>query len=1337
MKRFCAILLLLWLSCVAMPSAFAAAPAMTYPASGSTLPGDSLGFSWAANGTAATSWQLLVGSSSGASNYYNSGTMSASTTYKYVDSVLPTNGSTVYVRLRYLVGSTWTNLNYTYIAAATKPAITGPTPGSTLTSSNTTFTWKNNGLTAIDQWWVDIGTTVDAYDIYSRMLAPTVVSQVVGMLPTDGRTLYVSLGYRQNGSWQKVRYTYKAFTGSPAPDPAITSPTPGSTLSSSKVTFSWSSFGTPVNYWYLFVGKTVGGSDYGVVSQSDGKTTGSATVSALPADGSTVYVRLYYSFPGYGSQYKDYTYTAGAPPQPSITSPTPGSVLNGADVNFIWTADGMPVTNWQLWVGTAAGASDILNSGDFPAMVTSSGAATLPMDGSTAYVRLRWLLGTTWSYKDYTYTTRIAKPAMTTPTAGSVLAGEAVTFAWTADGVPVTNWQLLVGKAVGASDIFNSGDLTPAIVNTEVTKLPKDGSTVYVRLRYLYRGVWSSLDYTYTAYMGNPGITAPAAGSTLPGATATFAWTADGLPITRWQLLVGTTAGAADILTSGDLVASTISKEATTLPMDGSTAYVRLRWLLNGKWYNKDYTYTAYTAHPAITAPTPDSTLSGMKETFTWVADGVPVTNWQLLVGKSVDASDIFNSGDLAPSTLSKEATTLPMDGSTVYVRLCYLYRGVWSWVDYTYTAATGKPEITSPVPGSTLTGSATEFVWAADGLPVTNWQLLVGKSVGASDILNSGNLPPATRSQVASNLPRDGSTLYVRLRWLFKGTWYGKDYTYIAYTGQPAMTSPADGTALPGKLMAFAWTADGLPVENWQLLVGKSSGSGEFHNSGTLAAGTASATVTALPKDGSTVQVRLRWLFKGTWYSRDYAYSAALGDPTITLPATGSTLRGASVTFRWTADELPVTSWQLLVGRTTRGSDIHHSGDLPATALSRTVSGLPLDGSTVAVTLRYLFGGTWYSKDYAYTAQTGDDKMAAAFESGKTLAATTVINKGDALPIHKDGATGKETGMATGATATDALKGPNGVSAYSTSPTQAGLYADGKQDLSGNGIGKQAACTAADTAGFAGKECDAINFLGGGRPEYPLDKADYLFLRADAVTRDASATAGMTLDGESGGCITTTVKNPDLEAIEHCAELREPLDKLCRIGLSVKVDKKVLYQCEVTTKQKVASECHKKLTVTCTNPGDGCDTNGVTLGAASSDMKWEVAKSSGYTYITFGTVADNYWGNGTYDRSATFNIAKMSAVSLFTLDHAWFDDWLWVKINGNTVYVGPYGGDRVSPVDEWRVVLRRKTGTWLRTDTPKAVVRMGMGMKHIISPQATSTITAPVFHRGTENFLG
>lgn len=271
-------------------------------------------------------------------------------------------------------------------------------------------------------------------------------------------------------------------------------------------------------------------------------------------------------------------------------------------------------------------------------------------------------------------------------------------------------------------------------------------------------------------------------------------------------------------------------------------------------------------------------------------------------------------------------------------------------------------------------------------------------------------------------------------------------------------------------------------------------------------------------------------------------------------------------------------------------------------------------------------------------------------------------------------------------------------VPGYNANPQAAGLYGDGKQDLSGNGYAKQAGCVNADTSGFAGKECDAINLLGNGRSGYPLQRNDALFNLSDGVTAaNRDALAGLGSGGNSGGCVTSVIKNPDLSSVEHCEEWLKAEERRCAIGRVVTVDKDVNYQCDKTTAQKTSHECHQTLTVTCSTPSDGCDATGVQLGNIDSDMRWQMTQSGGDNLITLGTIGNDYWGWGVYDRTTTFNISKIADVSAFRLDHAWFDDWLWVKVNGVTVYVGPYGGDRLDTdvyVSNWSGEAR--PGSWL-----------------------------------------
>ena len=61
-------------------------------------------------------------------------------------------------------------------------------------------------------------------------------------------------------------------------------------------------------------------------------------------------------------------------------------------------------------------------------------------------------------------------------------------------------------------------------------------------------------------------------------------------------------------------------------------------------------------------------------------------------------------------------------------------------------TGCGATPSMTSPTPGSTLSGSSQTFYWSANGASVSEWWLYVGTSTGAYNIYDSGSLGTATQ---------------------------------------------------------------------------------------------------------------------------------------------------------------------------------------------------------------------------------------------------------------------------------------------------------------------------------------------------------------------------------------------------------------------------------------------------------------------------------------------------------------------------------------------------------------------------------------------------------------
>jgi len=203
-----------------------------------------------------------------------------------------------------------------------------------LASSTVNFNWTAG--TAATQYWLWVSTVYGDGNLYSQSQGTNLSATVTGV-PTTTR-VYVRLWSLISGNWEYIDYQYGpgAVTSTPAPagtptnppttatstptptrtsTPTATStpggavvlaqmvaPTPGSTLTSSTVTFSWTA-GTGVSEYWLWVSTVQG--DGNVYSQSQG-TNLSATVTGVPTTG-TVYVRLWSMVSG-DWQYIDYTY---------------------------------------------------------------------------------------------------------------------------------------------------------------------------------------------------------------------------------------------------------------------------------------------------------------------------------------------------------------------------------------------------------------------------------------------------------------------------------------------------------------------------------------------------------------------------------------------------------------------------------------------------------------------------------------------------------------------------------------------------------------------------------------------------------------------------------------------------------------------------------------------------------------------------------------------------------------------------------------------------------------------------------------------------------------------
>lgn len=203
--------------------------------------------------------------------------------------------------------------------------------------------------------------------------------------------------------------TRPAATATPTQPPAngapasISSPAPGSTLPGASATFSWAPVSGALEYFF-YAGTTSGSNN--IVGRSTGTST-STSVTNLPTNGSTVYVRLWTRFAS-GWQYRDVTYrasTAGTSgggatsEKAAMVSPAAGSQL-GTSATFTWS-QGSGALEYFFYLGTSPGSNNLL--GRSMGTSTSISLSGIPRGGQPLYVRLWTRLSTGWQYTDYTY----------------------------------------------------------------------------------------------------------------------------------------------------------------------------------------------------------------------------------------------------------------------------------------------------------------------------------------------------------------------------------------------------------------------------------------------------------------------------------------------------------------------------------------------------------------------------------------------------------------------------------------------------------------------------------------------------------------------------------------------------------------------------------------------------------------------------------------------------------------------------------------------------------------------------------------------------------------------
>lgn len=288
-----------------------------------------------------------------------------------------------------------------------------------------------------------------------------------------------------------------------------------------------------------------------------------------------------------------------------------------------------------------------------------------------------------------------------------------------------------------------------------------------------------------------------------------------------------------------------------------------------------------------------------------------------------------------------------------------------------------------------------------------------------------------------------------------------------------------------------------------------------------------------------------------------------------------------------------------------------------------------------------------------------------------------------DAFTVGKDLGKVKNQSASSGISTQSAK---DNVPAYGQSAPESNYFQGGNGNTNAQGVAKLQSCQTAGASGspIERQECDAVNFLAKNpnvRPQFNISKNDSMVKNTRGTQNSAESILGSLGQGSNTLCTVKTETVPAQYETNSCVTIKQVDPEQCTMGRIIKTDTDTNFQCNQTVSAYDTLKCRRGSNVTCSGGGDGCDAGGIIPGSWAGDMAVSWTPDGAGNYILqFGTIAEDYWqGWGTiFDRTLTFEVRDPSLITLATLSRTRFDDWMLVQVNGSTVYVGPFGGDRL-----------------------------------------------------------
>lgn len=297
------------------------------------------------------------------------------------------------------------------------------------------------------------------------------------------------------------QYTLNVTFEGTAAGPYVSEPIDGAELALDQ-TFTWNGNGVSVDYYWFYLGSQPGSRDIydsGILSSS----VTSVSVDPVPATPSHIYGKLFWYTAGAWSS-ASYSYDAPPATLPSVSAPQLYSQLPTGAFDVTWN-QGTGADYYWVGIGDTPQNNIYYSSGGLSTGTSSHtvNPINLPDNGSSVWLTLYYYNAhgnSEWLYTSYLLQSPSTIPFLTTPAFyETTLASNTVNFAWTegSASTPQYYW-LYAGTLQGANDLGDSRPLVAPIQNYEISGLPADGSTIWIRIHWYSSGSWDNRDYQFS-----------------------------------------------------------------------------------------------------------------------------------------------------------------------------------------------------------------------------------------------------------------------------------------------------------------------------------------------------------------------------------------------------------------------------------------------------------------------------------------------------------------------------------------------------------------------------------------------------------------------------------------------------------------------------------------------------------------------------------------------------------------------------------------------------------------------------------------------------------------------